>query len=180
MKRHHLITVHLILSTFFLPFLLMMPLSGVLYLTGLDKGEDPREEVFQVEAQIPESKEEREAFFRNLFKEKGIDFDFEYIRDRETQFTFRPSSRTHYVAHLKEPSTIVFEKVTPRFVTRMMELHMGHGPQLFRSFEILFGIGLIVIAISGIWLSFIVPAYRTKLFLSFCAGAVVFFSLLVL
>lgn len=173
MKRHHIITIHLILSTFLLPFLLMMPLSGTLYLLG-EKGEQTTsEKIFSIPGPIPEGELEREDFFREAFSARSVDFSFEYIKDAGGTLIFRPASRDHYIAKLNGEGADLHE-VQPNFLKKMIELHKGHGPRLFRSFEMIFGLGLILIALSGVWLAVLVPAYRKKLVFSFLAGALFF------
>lgn len=157
---------------FLLPFLLMMPLAGTLYLLG-QSGDEVREKVFEVQGDIPEEKSEKEAFFRQVFKDAGIDYDFQYIRETPTQLIFRPTSRTYMVAKLTPSGAEIF-KSSPNLVKIMVELHKGHGPILFRYFEMIFGVGLILMALSGVWLALLVPAYRNKMLFSFGAGAVLF------
>lgn len=173
MKRHHIITIHLVLSTFLLPFLLMMPLTGTLYLLGEKGDQTTSEKMFSISGPIPEGEQEREKFFRDAFKEKSIDFRFEYIKDAGSTLIFRPASRDHYIAKLNEEGADLHE-AQPNFLKKMIELHKGHGPRLFRSFEMIFGVGLILIALSGVWLAVLVPMYRKKLVLSFLAGALFF------
>lgn len=149
-----------------------MPLTGTLYLLG-QSGEEAREKIFEVQGVIPEEKSEKEEFFRQVFKDAGIDYEFQYIRETPTQLIFRPTSRTYMVAKPTDGGVEIF-KVTPNFMKSMVELHKGHGPLLFRYFEMVFGVGLILMALSGVWLAWVVPAYRNKLFISFGAGAVLF------
>lgn len=168
MSRKTLINIHLILTAFFLPFLLHMPLSGTLYLLGI-KGEVHRELAFT----STESFEMNKESILEQFKKNGIDYNFEYIRGNGKNVTLRPSSKVHYQVHQKGNVT-EFTKLSPNFVASMMELHKGHGPQLFKTLETVFGVGLLLTTISGVLLLFGVSAYLSMAMIPFGIGTVLF------
>lgn len=178
MNRNQLVLLHLVLSSFFLPYLLLMPLTGTLYLSG-QKGSQTNEPAFTVDQPVPASVEEKEAFFRRMFEERGVDFDFEYIQENGNSLTFRPSSRNHYAATVTASGAEV-HRVEPDLLKKMIELHKGHGPTLFKRFEMLFGVGLILIALSGVWLAVAAPQLRKVLGGSFALGALCFWLALIL
>lgn len=156
MNRKVVIKIHLLLAGFFLPYLLIMPLSGTLYLLG-EKGSEIKTLAFSVNKLVPS--DNKEEFFRQIFKDQNANYDFEYIKGDSLNFLFRPTTSTYYQAKVSG-ETIHFYKVEPNLVRRLVELHKGHGPQFMRYFEIAFGIGLILITLSGIWLAFVVRDYR--------------------
>lgn len=162
--------LHLILAAFFMPFLLIMPISGTGYLLDF-KGNQEKTEAFRLNEIPTEAGPAQEAFFREEFKKNGIDFDFEYIRGSKTSLTFRPSTRVHYTANLEEGGQWVVTKVDPNLMSRLMELHKGHGPGLMRWLEIAFGIALILTTLSGFWLAWTVKPYRTAALAAFGLGA---------
>lgn len=167
--RKIVINIHMVLASFFLPLLLMMPFTGGMYLLGF-KGEQKTTESFRVLRDIPVEEEERMQFFREQFDAHQLDFDFEYIASSGSNFTFRPSSRVHYVASKVGSETIV-SKVEPNLLKRMIELHKGHGPKLMKRFQMIFGLALILVTFSGLWLAVTIPAYRKITFISFGLGA---------
>lgn len=169
--RKLMIYVHLVIAAVFLPLMLIMPLTGVAYLLGF-KGDQEKIEAFRVQAQVPEEMAAQEAFFRELFQQQGIDFDFEYIRGSKTDFIFRPATRVHYVA-AKDGETLIVSKVTPTILKRLIELHKGHGPTLMRLYEIFFGIALVLVTLSGLWLAWTVKPYRKATLISFGVGVLV-------
>jgi hypothetical protein len=170
MKRHHLITVHMILSTFLLPFLLMMPLSGGLYLFGI-KGDEVREESFEIDVEIPQGELERENYFRELSRAQSLNLDFEYIKENGDTLIFRPTSKDYYSA---QDGRAKFTHHRPSLLKKMMELHKGHGPRNFKNFEMLFGLGLLLMTFTGVWMAILIPAYRKKLGISFLLGVLCF------
>ncbi len=159
---------HLAIGCYFLPLMLIMPLSGALHIWGVAEDQE-KTEAFRVEAIVPAT--DQESFFREQFKKQSIDFDFEYIKSSKSDFIFRPTSRTHYVA-TQEGSQLIFTKVTPNLNRRLMELHKGHGPQLMRRLEMIFGIALIFVALSGVWLAVSSKGYRKVTLISFSVGLV--------
>jgi|GEM_PF-1577229 len=169
MKRVTWVNIHLTLASIFLPFMLMFPLSGGLYLLDV-KGGQAKTEAFKIEAPVPQ--ENPEDFFREQFKAKNIDFDFEYIRGNGKEFTFRPSSREHYVAERTEAGATVY-KLEPDFIRKIMEIHKGHGPAVIRWFQVAFAIALILVTFSGIYLAATIPRYAKIMGYGFMAGAAV-------
>lgn len=169
--RKLMIYIHLVIAAVFLPLMLIMPLTGSLYIFGFT-GDQEKVESFRVQAQVPEEAKEKEDFFRDLFRRQGIDFDFEYIRGTKTDFIFRPATRVHYVA-TKDGETLVVSKVTPTLLKRLIELHKGHGPTLMRWYEAFFGIALILVTLSGLWLAWTVKPYRKATLISFGIGVLV-------
>lgn len=170
MNRQLVLKIHLVLSALFIPFLLMIPLTGSLYLLGI-KGESPKTEVMKFEATLPADLKEKEKFFQNFFSENKIDYKFEYIKETPSELIFRPTSRAYYTAALKDGGWTLFQ-VSPSLLTRMMELHKGHGPQIMKKFEAAFGVALILVLLSGLWLALTVTTYRKITFISAAIGVV--------
>ncbi len=168
MKRLTWIYLHLGLASLFMPFMLLMPITGGLYLLG-ESGEMKKSEAFMIEGRAPDS--DREVFFRDQFKSRGLDFDFEYIRESGKDFTFRPSSRIHYSATQMDNGIQVF-RLEPSWLKRLVEIHKGHGPQLLKWIQVAFSLTLILVALSGVYLAWLVPAYRKVMGLSFAVGLV--------
>ena len=171
MNRNLYIRLHMVLAAVFLPFLLLMPLSGGLYLLGI-KGSQTKTLAFQVAAQVPETTGEQEDFFRQLFSQQGIDFDFEYIRGSGPDFVFRPSSRDHFSARAQEGQVSVY-KLEPDLLASLMEIHKGHGPTHVKWLQRLFALGLLLITFSGVLLASQIKAYRRLMFSGILIGFVV-------
>ena len=162
------VKVHLILASVFMPFMLIMPLSGGLYLLDV-KGDQAKTEVFKVAGPIPEKADD---FFREQFKAQNIDFDFEYIRGTDKEYIFRPTSRVHFVA-AKTAEGATVSRIDPDWIKRLMEIHKGHGPKFIRWFEIAFALSLILVTLSGVYLAWTVAPYRRIMGISFLIGALI-------
>ncbi len=171
-SRQLMIQIHLILAALFMPLLLMMPLTGSLYILG-SQGDQVKTEAFKIQETAPSDEKEREQFFRDQFSKQGIDFDFQYIRATKTDFVFRPTSRLHYVATIDGDQGMTVFKIEPNLLKRMIEVHKGHGPLAMRWFEALFGLALILTTLSGLWLAWTVKKYRVITLTSFSVGVVI-------
>lgn len=176
MSRKQLIDIHLYLASFFLPFLLLMPITGVSYLLG-QKGSVETSVVFSV-PELPPA-EGKEDWIAAQFSAQGIEFDWEYIKYNGKDMILRPSSRTHYTVVPGEAET-TFKKLEPNMLLKLIELHKGHGPGWFKKLEIVFGIGLLLITISGVWLSLMLKGLRMKVAAPFLVGSLVTIIALIL
>lgn len=168
--------VHLSLASLFMPLLLLMPFTGTMYLLGF-KGDQTKTEAFRIPAvAIPEDEAEQKVFFREIFLANSVQYSFSYIRGGGKEFIFRPTSRVHYVASIadtSDKSEIVFSKVEPDLMKRLIEVHKGHGPVAMKWFEVAFGLALILMTLSGLWLAWTVKPYRKATLISFGVGALI-------
>ena len=153
MKRPAIVKIHLILAGFFLPFLIIIPLSGGLYLAG-EKGSFEETKDFVLKEKLPEQKDLFEKRVWEIFREQGISYQFEYARMRQDGADLRPTSKPHYRIRYK-----------------------NHGPRAFKWLQIFFALGLLSIGISGVYLAFSVTTHRKPLFISAAFGFILFIIL---
>ncbi|PIP88534.1 MAG: hypothetical protein COW01_13430 [Bdellovibrionales bacterium CG12_big_fil_rev_8_21_14_0_65_38_15] len=171
MNRKLFLNIHLYLAAFFLPFLLLMPITGVSYLLG-EKGAKISRVEFSTNEVPPQDKTQQKEWIKNQFENNNIDFDWEYIKPNGNDLILRPSSKDHYIVSVQADKTD-FIKIEPNLLLKLIELHKGHGPALFKSLEISAGIGLILLTISGIFLSFYSRSLRKKFLLPLIIGSIV-------
>lgn len=171
MNRKLYLNIHLYLAAFFLPFLLLMPITGVSYLLG-EKGAKVSRVEFSTNEVPPQDKNQQQEWIKNQFENNKIDFDWEYIKPNGNDLILRPSSKDHYIVSVQADKTD-FIKIEPNLLLKLIELHKGHGPSLFKSLEISAGIGLILLTISGIFLSFYSRSLRKKFLLPLIIGSIV-------
>jgi hypothetical protein len=140
------------LSALFAPMVLLVAISGGLYLIGI-KGSVALTETTTIEREpLDTSSTQLQAQVTALLAEAGVsDFDFEYVKVKGDTLYTRPTSREHYVIEQRN-GTISINHAVPDFQSRMVELHKGHGPTLFKTFQKLFAVGLVFIIVSGLWL----------------------------
>lgn len=176
MKRKTIINIHLILASFFIPFLLVMPFSGTLYLLGI-KGTEIKQSEFTT--QRNQGVEVNKEVVEKILKDKNIDFSFNYIKKSGDLLILRPSTREHYQVKVSDQS-LEFLKVSPDFIKKIVELHKGHGPSLFKQLQIISGIGFILITFSGLFLIFGVKTLLNLALIPASIGTLIFLLLLLI
>lgn len=172
MSRKTLVTIHLYLAAFFAPIMLLMAVSGGLYLLGIKGSVEKGETVFIAGAQINADGDKVEQV-KNILEQAGLDADFEYLKDRGSMMQTRPTSRDYYEIE-PTPGGMKITPASPDLVASMMELHKGHGPGLFRILEQITALGLILILISGLIIGLKSPLLKTPTIGLTAAGILVF------
>ncbi len=145
------VKVHLYIASFFLPMLLLMAVSGGLYLNGI-KGTvttTPIEltNAVPIDPKSPELKQDIDG----LLQSNGIVHNFEYVKVSGTTLITRPTSRDYYSIDVSGPTPEVSLN-KPDLVKQLVELHKGHGPGLFKTLQKVMSVGLVIILLSGFWL----------------------------
>jgi hypothetical protein len=158
-----------------MPFFILFVVTGTLYLAGI-KGESEKKLVKTFDITLSKNVEILDAQVKQILKDEGIKFDYEYLKIKGKSIYLRPTSRDYYVFERAEQTKLY--KVESSFQKKMMELHKGHGPTLFKRFSIVFGVGLFLVGITGIYLGVSVKAYRRTSLIYMGLGTL--FSLLVL
>jgi RNase P/RNase MRP subunit p29 len=179
MDRKLLITIHLYLSAFFAPAVILVAVSGGLYLVGI-KGNVEQETVYQsADATIDSSSISLKADVTALLSTAGAgSYDFEYVKVKGTNLYTRPTSSEHYIIKLNTEGLEVIH-AQPSLQNRLVELHKGHGPTAFKTFQKAFAVGLLFIILSGLWLGISSTRLRMPTSLALGAGAIIMGLLLV-
>ncbi len=178
MDRKLLISIHMYLSAFFAPAVLLVAISGGLYLVGI-KGEVEEETIFRSEeSTIDSSAASLRDDVAALLGTAGVkSYDFEYVKVSGATLYTRPTSTEHYILHLANDGVEVI-RARPSLQKRMIELHKGHGPTAFKTFQKFFAAGLVFIMVSGLWLGLSATRLRRSTLVTVSAGAAVFGLLL--
>lgn len=174
--RKTITLLHLFAATLLAPFLILVAVTGGLYVA------DIKPEVKQTKINLiagvtldPNS-ETIDDDVRQILADNDIDVKFEYIRSRDNSATTRPTSRTH-VSFEKDDLGWSATLNEPNFHYAMMELHKGHGPQLFKTYQIIAAITLAIIMLSGLFIGLLSKSYRTKTIGSTIIGSFIFIIL---
>ena len=178
MDRKLLITIHMYLAAFFAPAVLLVATSGGLYLAGV-KGEVEQEAIYSSsDATIDSKSASLHADVAALLADAGVEsYSYEYVKVSGANLYTRPTSSNHYIIKSNEDGVEVIH-ARPSLQSRMIELHKGHGPSAFKTFQKAFAVGLIFIILSGLWLGISTARLRRSTLLTATAGAVVFALLL--
>lgn len=166
------IKFHLIAASFFSLVLLLMAISGGGYLLDF-KGETTATVIPSDTIQLDFQAETLEQDVRNAFVSLGIDHDFEYLRTGGASTVTRPTSRTYY-EFSRAGSGVKLTRHEPDLQKVLVELHKGHGPQLFKTFQKFMAAGLVFVLLTGLWLGISSKGLRVQTAISAGAGLVVF------
>ena len=178
MDRKLLITIHMYLAAFFAPAVLLVAVSGGLYLVGI-KGSVEQDVIYSsASATIDSKSASLNADVAELLADAGVEsYNYEYVKVSGANLYTRPTSSNHYIIKANEAGLeVVYAR--PNLQSRMIELHKGHGPTAFKTFQKVFAVGLAFIILSGLWLGISAARLRRPTLLTATAGAVVFALLL--
>ena len=173
MNRAFFITIHMYLAAFFAPFIFLVAISGGLYLVGV-KGSLQEDPVFLAEGIVIDAKSPTlKADVDELLITAGVsDYNYEYVKVKGSTLYTRPTSRTHYIIKLGDEVKV--SKAQPSLQNALMELHKGHGPTTFKTFQKFFALGLFCIVASGLWLGLSALGLRKRTLLIFLGGGATF------
>ena len=174
--RKILIQIHLILAAFAAPAFILVATSGGLYLIGV-KGELLSTEIsLPVDALLDFSSPTLDADVRGLLAEVGVQHEFEYLKDRGSLIQTRPTSRS-YLEFTLDDGVLSLSRKDPSLQSSMIELHKGHGPLAFKTYQKGVAISLLLVVLSGLWMGLTSRALRTRTTVVSVAGLILFLVL---
>ncbi|MFC6439697.1 PepSY-associated TM helix domain-containing protein [Bowmanella sp. JS7-9] len=175
MSRKTLVALHLYLAAFFAPILLIMAISGGLYLLGIKGNVTSGDPVQLNNIQLANDEHLREQQIRDVFMQVGLDADFEYLKGAGTRWQTRPTSRDHFIIE-QQGNDLLITPRSPDLIASIVELHKGHGPGLFRILQQLLALGLVIVLLTGLWLGLKMASMKNQT-LSFTAAGILLFVL---
>lgn len=183
MSRKLLINIHLYLAAFMAPILIMIAISGGLYLMGY-KGTVESNSLYKGKlSEFNVNAEDLDSEVNRFLKAQGVEANFDYAKKGGSSVFTRPTSREYYVIRIKDKGKeqgIELFHQKPDFVKTIVELHKGHGPTIFKTFQKFVAFGLVFILVSGLWLGLTAPKLK-KITISLASGGFgvfILFSLL--
>ena len=151
MTRALLIKLHLYLSAFFSAAIILVAVSGGLYLIGI-KGSVEQAPVNILDGGKTLLADPSHDAVSQVLNRAGVTgFEFEYVKQKGTQLITRPTTRPFYTLDVREDE-ITVQYNEPSLQKRMIELHMGHGPGAYKTYQQVFAAGMLFIMLSGLWL----------------------------
>lgn len=171
--RKYLVLAHLWLAGLMAPAFALHAISGGLYLMNI-KGQAATERVsLPASVDLDFKSPTLEADVRTLLISANLKHDFEYVKNRGNVIQLRPTSKT-YLEFKQTPQGLSATRVKPNTVRSMMELHKGHGPQLFKTYQKLVALLLLGVVFGGILVGFMSKTYRRQTLIAVVMGVVVF------
>ena len=171
--RKYLVLAHLWFAGLMAPAFALHAISGGLYLMDI-KGQATTERVaLPAGTSLDFESETLESDVRALLQSANIKQEFEYIRNRGTVIQTRPTSRP-YLEFANTPQGLTAKRVKPDTVRAIMELHKGHGPQLFKTYQKFVALFLLGVILGGILVGLLAKAYRRQTSIAVVVGTVIF------
>ncbi len=175
--RNLLILWHLFLASFLAPAFLMVAITGALDLLDVEAETTNTEIILPTNVAIDTDSPTIEQYIKKLLVKQNVDVEFESLRVRDDRITTRPTS-IDFVRFIKSEDGIWSANlIEPDLQYSMMELHKGHGPELFRIYEIAAGIALFLVIIGGLVVGLMAKAYRRKTIIASSIGTGAFLLL---
>lgn len=173
MTRTLLIKLHLYLSAFFSAAIILVAVSGGLYLVGI-KGSVEQTLVGTVPSGQQLLENPSEVAVEAVLQSLGVgDFEFEYLKKKGSQLITRPTSRPFYTLDISgDEASVRYNE--PSLQKRMIELHMGHGPTAYKTYQQVFAAGMLFIILTGLWLGLSSPRLRLSTAMMSGAGVLLF------
>lgn len=176
MPRKLLILIHMYVAAFLAPALILVGLSGGFYLSGYG-GETTKISVsLPADTVLDFKAPELDANVRTLLKDHDPNYSFEKIESRGPRIQTYPKSRPYYEFEIKNGKLSATHH-KPNFQAVMMELHKGHGTNLFKIYQKFVALGLLLIVLSGISVGLGSKVYRRKTIATTASGLLVFILL---
>ena len=180
MQRSSWITFHLCVASFFAPVLLLMAISGGLYLVGVEGSVKETPVTVPAGATLDLDSHHLEDEVRELLMDAGIDHRFESIggaahdhsagghghnggtvkEGEAVTLTTYPTSRVYYVLQVGADGVQV-TRHEPDFQERLIRLHTGNGPSAFTYLQRFMAVGLVLMVLSGFSIGLAAVRLRT-------------------
>jgi len=176
LNRKVFVSIHLYLAAFLTPILLMIAISGGLYLLGF-KGNLESNVIYEGDlAGFEFNSDDRKSVVDKFLKENNINLDYEYIKGGKNSFFTRPTSKT-YLSFERKGNSLKVTQRKPDFIKSIVELHKGHGPLLFKTLQKITAVGLILVLLTGFYLGLTSPSLKNKTLAISGAGGLIFILL---
>ncbi len=174
--RKLLILLHLYGAAFMAPAFLLVAISGGNYLLG-NKGHVASAAMsLPAGAALDFKSPTLEADVRALLKSSSIDHKFGYVKNRGNLIQLRPTSRK-YIEFAQTDEGLKASVKSPNLVASMMELHKGHGPALFKTYQKLVALTLFFVIFGGVMVGLLAKTYRRKTLTALALGIIAFLGL---
>ena len=172
-----LILLHLYLAAFLAPAFILVAVTGGLYVAGI-KGQTtetqltiPRDIVIN-----PDSPDVEASVISVLVANDLTDLASNRCVSAATRSRLaRPRAISSVLSKSDDGWSAALNQ--PDFQYGLMELHKGHGPALFKTYQIFVGIALFLVAIGGLAVGLLAKTYRMKTIVAMVVGTAGFVAL---
>ncbi|MHA6332786.1 hypothetical protein ACXYL9_03800 [Qipengyuania sp. CAU 1752] len=175
--RNFLVKCHLWAAGLLAPLFILVAYTGGAYLLDFRGEVVERELVVPSASSLDPDSATIEDDVRTILAANDLDTSFEYLRMRPGSITTRPTSRDFVVFAEGDDGSWTATLNQPDLQYSLIELHKGHGPQLYRYYQILAAFTLFLVVLGGLTVGILAPGYRRATVTALAAGTVVFLAL---
>lgn len=170
------ITVHLILSCFFLPAAVLYLITGACYTMGYTGSYITTVHMLPLDAPLQADLDACRALAKGLLETEGIipPSGGEKIRRVGTSFVYEwtGSNRDVLLSPTENPAQVRLEVKNTTLFRRMVQLHKAKGGVLFKGYAVAFSAALMVSLISGAVIAWLRPSLRKLSIAAACSGLI--------
>ena len=172
--RNFLVKCHLWAAGLLAPLFILVAYTGAAYLL------DYKGEVVETQLTVPEGttldteSATIEDDVRKVLATNDLDTGFDYLRMRPGSIQTRPTSRDFVQFEEGDDGAWTATLNQPDLQYALIELHKGHGPQLYRYYQILAAIVLFLVVLGGLIVGFMAPGYRRATGIALASGTGIF------
>lgn len=171
--RNFLVECHLWAAGLLAPLFILVAYTGAAYL--LDFKGEVKETGLALPAGTtldPDSPTIEEDV-RRILAANRLDIEFDYLRMGGDSITTRPTSRD-FVSFRQTDGEWTATLNQPNLQYALIELHKGHGPALYRWYQVLAAVVLFLVVLGGLAVGWMAPAYRRATGIGLGVGTLTF------
>lgn len=174
--RKLLVKLHLVFAAFLAPLFIVVGITGGNYLLD-NKGEFSKSSIeLAADSTLDFESSTIEDDIKKLLVDNNISHKYEYARVRTNSIQLRPTSKK-YIEFRKTATGVEAYWVKPNLQGSFMELHKGHGPTLFKTYQKIAAFSLVGIVLGGFLVGILSPIYRRMTLATAAIGTVGFIAL---
>jgi len=174
--RRIILLVHLFIAAFVAPAFILVAVSGGLYLIGIKGEVDKTAIALPAQTALDFKSTTLKDDVAALVNQFAPEYDYEYLKVQNTTVVTRPTSR-QYLEFKQTANGLSLTRIKPDLQKRMIELHKGHGPGVFKTYQKFVAVGLLLVVLSGLWAGLNSAAWRSKTITMSILGTITFFLL---
>lgn len=167
--RNFLVKCHLWAAGLLAPLFMLVAYTGGAYLLDYKGGTKETALTVPEGTVLDQESATIEEDVRAILAANDLDTGFDYLRMGSGSITTRPQSRD-FVVLTQEDGIWTATLNEPNLQYSLIELHKGHGPQLFRYYQIFAAVVLFLVVLGGLLVGFLAPAYRKATVTALTAG----------
>ncbi len=167
--------VHTYLACFFIPFLILYVITGLLYFLGIEgESAEEVEVIIPIEASWPDNeKAAKDIVEPYVIKHKRLPFPPDYYIDKGHEWhSWYGYKQEILLLKTEDTNTVRLLLIQHDFLQQLMLIHKGHAGIFLLILGIMLGLSLLTTMISGVVLALTIPTLKKTSGLMILLGCV--------